>query len=734
MAEDALFPRNQRNLESRFAADMKIAREVAPLIENLIGDGSSVIDPTVNIWKISAAREIRNRVEKDPIDGTSMTQWEKLDIQLDGASDEVVLLAAELVFLREQPLLNARPQTRLNHVKSVLKHLHRDVEIPEGMRSAMNRKSGVAGLKQGRAFNGDMWRHISWMAAFVEEFRAKEEEQRRVIASDAARLQQFMLGLPTVDRSDIRNIMQFFMAPESFEPISSQGLKDKIVNGFRDIIGGRSGNDPQDIDRDLYAIRTALAQDYEGEFGFWSDNIFAQWSDEPPAEPQRRNYWIFAPGENARKWEEFRVESIMALGWDQLGDFGSYTERDAIRAKLQEEDATRSFRNDTLAVWEFQHEMSVGDIVYARRGMSEIVGRGIVESEPRFEPQRGEYRNVRSVNWEFSGEWETPFRMAQKTLTNITTKRSKIDELDAVLAVEQDDQYSHTTSVAAYAEEDFLREVFFTPHQFNRLQSVLKRKKNVILSGPPGVGKTFVARRAAFGLMGEKDPSRIEQVQFHQSYSYEDFMMGFRPNAQGGFELINGPFYNFCEKAREDPDREYFFIIDEINRGNVSKIFGELLMLIEADKRGNELRLIYSDEFFSVPDNVYLIGTMNTADRSLAVMDYALRRRFGFFNISPAFDSDGFIKWKSEQDSQALNELVDTLRALNAEITEDPRLGPGFMVGHSYVLHGASGEDTEEDWLYSVVEDDLIPLVEEYWFDSPSCVDEWAKVLRSAVK
>ena len=147
MAEDALFPRNQRNLESRFSADMKIAREVAPLIENLIGDGSSVIDPTVNIWKISAARKIRNRVEKDPIDGTSMTQWEKLDIQLDGASDEVVLLAAELVFLREQPLLNARPQTRLNHVKSVLNHLHRDAEIPEGMRSAMNRKSGVAGLK-----------------------------------------------------------------------------------------------------------------------------------------------------------------------------------------------------------------------------------------------------------------------------------------------------------------------------------------------------------------------------------------------------------------------------------------------------------------------------------------------------------------------------------------------------------------------------------------------------------
>ena len=223
-------------------------------------------------------------------------------------------------------------------------------------------------------------------------------------------------------------------------------------------------------------------------------------------------------------------------------------------------------------------------------------------------------------------------------------------------------------------------------------------------------------------------------MQFHQSYSYEDFMMGFRPNTQGGFELVNGPFYKFCETAREDPDREYFFIIDEINRGNVSKIFGELLMLIEADKRDNELRLIYSDEFFSVPDNVYLIGTMNTADRSLAAIDYALRRRFGFFNISPAFDSDGFINWKSEQDSQALNELIDTLRALNAEITEDPRLGPGFMVGHSYVLNGASGEDTEEDWLYSVVEDDLIPLVEEYWFDSPSRVDEWAKVLRNAVK
>src|SRR5699024_7318145 len=154
---------------------------------------------------------------------------------------------------------------------------------------------------------------------------------------------------------------------------------------------------------------------------------------------------------------------------------------------------------------------------------------------------------------------------------------------------------------------------------------------------------TYAAKRLAYSVIGEQDRSRVQIVQFHQSYSYEDFLMGYRPRESGGFTLTEGPFYRFCEDARaDDPTPPYFFIIDEINRGNISKIFGELLMLIESDKRGTELRLLYKHESFSVPPNVHIIGMMNTADRSLAVLDYALRRRFGFFEMAPGFRTEGF--------------------------------------------------------------------------------------------
>lgn len=233
-------------------------------------------------------------------------------------------------------------------------------------------------------------------------------------------------------------------------------------------------------------------------------------------------------------------------------------------------------------------------------------------------------------------------------------------------------------------------------------------------------------------MMGAKDPSRVQMVQFHQSYSYEDFMMGYRPTEAGGFTLAEGPFYRFCDTARaDDPDRPYFFIVDEINRGNISKIFGELLMLIEADKRGHELRLLYKNETFSVPPNVHIIGMMNTADRSLAVLDYALRRRFGFFEMGPGFESSGFANWQQRAGSPTLDALVAVVTDLNDAIADDPALGAGFAIGHSF-LSGSTGSD-DDGWLYSVVEDELVPLLDEYWFDEPSRAEEWAGRLRAAV-
>ena len=199
------------------------------------------------------------------------------------------------------------------------------------------------------------------------------------------------------------------------------------------------------------------------------------------------------------------------------------------------------------------------------------------------------------------------------------------------------------TSQRLYTKANFLQEVFVSAETFDEMVSLLEKKKNIILTGAPGVGKTFAARRLAWAMMGERDDERVEFVQFHQSYAYEDFICGYKPSSDGGFELREGIFYTFCKKAENDLDHPYFFIIDEVNRGNISKIFGELLMLIEEDKRGDQayaVRLAYRpDEQFTVPKNLYIIGLMNTADRSLAMMDYALRRRFSFISMEPGFDS-----------------------------------------------------------------------------------------------
>lgn len=278
-----------------------------------------------------------------------------------------------------------------------------------------------------------------------------------------------------------------------------------------------------------------------------------------------------------------------------------------------------------------------------------------------------------------------------------------------------------------YTKKDFLSEVYMSENQYDRLSGVLLNKMNLILQGAPGVGKTFAAKRLAYSLMGEKDDSRIEFIQFHQNYSYEDFVMGYRPSGDS-FELKYGIFYQFCKKAENQPDKKFFFIIDEINRGNLSKIFGELLMLIEKDYRGTKATLAYNGMPFSVPKNLYIIGMMNTADRSLAMIDYALRRRFSFFEMAPAFESDGFKKYQHSLDNRTFDELISEIIKLNEEISRDKSLGKGFCIGHSYFC-GKTKETCSSEWMQSVVDYDILPMLSEYWFDDDTRVQHWDNIL-----
>lgn len=447
------------------------------------------------------------------------------------------------------------------------------------------------------------------------------------------------------------------------------------------------------------------------------------------------HYWIYSPGDGASKWDEFYKRGIMGLGWREIGDFSQYSSKEEMKAAMKEKiDPTRPYKNAAHATWQFLQEMKPGDIVFAKKGMHSVIGRGVVTSEYIYDSEDPEYPNIRKVNWTNAGDWEHPGQAVMKTLTDITSYTDYVAKLNALIDVneDEDDVEPEETAFPEYTPEKFLEEVYMDGDSYDTLVELIRMKRNVILQGAPGVGKTFAAKRLAYSMMGCKDQNRVMMVQFHQSYTYEDFIEGFRPSStSNNFEIKKGAFANFCQKAAEEPDNEYFFIIDEINRGNLSKIFGELFMLIENDKRGNALQLLYSGDKFSVPPNLYIIGMMNTADRSLAMLDYALRRRFAFFEMKPGFESEGFRDYKMAFANPKFDSLIDCVEKLNTVIAADDSLGEGFCIGHSYFCNLSAITDKA---LSNIVEYEMVPLLKEYWYDEPIKVKDWTEKLRSSIK
>ena len=445
------------------------------------------------------------------------------------------------------------------------------------------------------------------------------------------------------------------------------------------------------------------------------------------------NYWIYSPGDNASMWDEFYKSGIMGIGWDDVTDLKGFSSKEEIKEYMKKVyDPSYSYKNNAHCLWQFANEIKVGDVIFVKKGMHKIIGKGIVTSDYIYDTSRSTYKHIRKVDWQNNGEWEHPGQAVMKTLTNISAYPDYVQKLLALFAEDTSEEVSEQKEIKypLYSKDDFLNEVYMDEDTYNTLTELLEAKYNVILQGAPGVGKTFAAKRLAYSIMGQKDTSRVAMVQFHQSYSYEDFIQGYRPS-KDGFELENGTFYKFCKEAEEDNERPYFFIIDEINRGNLSKILGELMMLIEKDKRGEKIKLLYSNEWFTVPQNVRIIGMMNTADRSLALMDYALRRRFAFFDFAPAFSSEGFKNYLAEKNSPKLEKLIAAVESLNSTISTDESLGDGFRIGHSYFC---TDDEVTDEWLKSVVEYEVIPLIKEYWFDEPTKVRDWSATLRSAIK
>ena len=520
----------------------------------------------------------------------------------------------------------------------------------------------------------------------------------------------------------VRNALEYIQNPlqelSAFKNDHRQAIGQTIFNGsYESIIDsmreiGIKSNNPMN-DGCLYAV--IFYQ--EGFKKIWDPTVSV-------AKIEKQRIWAWAPGENGYKWDEFKTQEIMAIGWDEIGNVESFETKNEIINELKELYGSQTKpTNDALAVWQFCNEIKIGNLIFVKAGSRTLLGVGEVVSDYQYDHTREEYKHTRKVRWIKTGEWIVEEKFAIKTLTDITVYGDFCKE---ILRLINEEIIPATNNWETYTKEDFLLEVFISEEKYETIKSLLLRKKNLILQGAPGVGKTYAAKRLAYSLIGEKDTSKIKVVQFHQSYSYEDFIMGYRPNGIG-FELKEGPFYQFCKTASDNPDEDYFFIIDEINRGNLSKVFGELMMLIESDKRGEEIILTYCDESFSVPENLYIIGMMNTADRSLAIIDYALRRRFSFVELEPAFETEAFTNHLVSQ--EASQDLITKIKLrigrINQKIEEDFNLGKGFRIGHSYFCH----YDPSPSWYEEIISYEIQPLIEEYWFDEPGKVKNYIEEL-----
>lgn len=438
-------------------------------------------------------------------------------------------------------------------------------------------------------------------------------------------------------------------------------------------------------------------------------------------EPKDQHYWWLTG--SPKYWSP-------SIDWE-LGDDIDYT--------LYNE------KGNKRRVFKHFYEAKPGDMViaYESTPVLQVVAIGRVVSETD-----GEVLYIRKVeellspipyadilNNEILKHSEPAMNRCQGSLFRLT--KEEYDEVMRLIRKDNPepimDEEEEPTVYAPYTEKDFLKDVFMSADEFKTLKSLLLRKKNLILQGAPGVGKTFAAKRLAYAILGEMDESRVRQIQFHQNYSYEDFMMGYKPDAEGGFKLTRGIFYDFCKQAEMDGEKPYFLIIDEINRGNMSKIFGELLQLIEADYRGESIQLAYNKQRFAVPDNLYIIGMMNTADRSLAMIDYALRRRFCFYKMQPAFRSKGFKDYQAQLNSPLLNKVIESIKQLNEVIIEDASLGEGFAIGHSYFCDLKASNDLASK-IKEIVTYDIIPMLEEYWFDDQKTLKEQTDRLKEALK
>jgi 5-methylcytosine-specific restriction protein B len=697
----------------------EIETAVRRILDAGLGHGMSTIEPGTEAWAPGVAADLRHRIV-DNADAGSGGFIDKLQAQLSGAPRAAYLLAAELLYVQVAPLSNIRAETKIERISAVLSWLNPPAHLPSDLAGAIA-SSGV--MNGGVGFNVQIWQQLGWLLSFVENWWQLPAADRERALDDPWEFWEVVAQVPT-GQVGIRNSLLYLMFPGTFSPIVNQVHKRDIRNAFAELIGGSSGNDPVSIDRDLLAIRSRHREDFGQIVDWYQEPFIAQWQ-KLTDEGQRA--WLVRPrpggGELVDRWH---ADDFVSLAANHLGDVPGGADRSTVRAAVENGYQHLDYSQRLSLATEYHSFLTtMKDEDLVATVVDDHLHVGVVTGPPEH-TGLADARLRRSVAWTGTppvalGELPAPLPQAlaqQGTVVDLTEALPVLSQLvareadlptddaitpDPPIAVGPLTLRPATASLAAavHADVGWLQEII----------DLLGARRQIVLYGPPGTGKTYVARALANHLT---DPDAVRLVQFHPSYAYEDFFEGFRPtrapDGSVGFALHPGPMRALAAEARADPARPYVLIIDEINRANLAKVFGELYFLLEY--RNDSVLLQYSPEdSFSLPPNVFLVGTMNTADRSIALVDAAMRRRFAFVEMHPEDEPvSGLLPRWLTANGRPDDERAGLLAVLNAEIGEEDR---DYMIGPSYLMTPdveAPG-GLERVWAYSI-----LPLLEEHYY------------------
>jgi 5-methylcytosine-specific restriction protein B len=692
----------------------------------------SLFTPGRAVWTADNAEELyRQFVLRPMLGGGSFLG--KLRQQLGDATEAAVQLAAELVYLHLLVQRDMKHTTKRQLVEAVLAISRSPVALPADLDAAL--EPGLA--NGGVAMKTLRWRQLAWLIEFVRSWKQLDLEERTRALADPWAFKQAVYAVLVGQAYSQRNALLHLVFPDTFEPILSRDHKGAIVEAFGDRIREPSG----DVDRDLLQIHRALEAEFGSPVNFYREPVRSQWLPEKPIDDEDddgldrnavRGWLVRGANVGGRDlipaWLE---QGYCSIGFPAAGELDANVTHDAIVAAVAEgysDAAPGTLRSTAGNIERFLRRMALGDLVVTVRGSRVYVG--LVVGEPTWHPDvdRGE-RRQRKVEW---ANPDAPIdrrrqlsRLAQGKLRGQTTiidladtarEFAELAGLDIGVVESPPPPPPALAALLVPATETLAEELLLPRDWLEEAIDLLRDKGQVVFYGPPGTGKTYVARALCDHLTA--DGGNFDMVQFHPSYAYEDFFEGFRPRAAVdgsgtiGFELAPGPLRRLAASAQADPDHPYLLVIDELNRANLAKVFGELYFLLEY--REETISLQYSDQPFTLPKNLFVIGTMNTADRSIALVDAAMRRRFAFV---PFFSSEPPIagllrRWLGRQGLPAA--AADLLEELNR------RLGDAeIAVGPSYLMTRRASTPAGLDRIWR---SSIMPLLEEHFYGADTDV------------